>query len=531
MVAFFSCCLTQVVLGQASDADRFEALQMIERGQTKQAVDKLETLVSANPTDASLLYYLGYAQIKNGEPQKASAFFDKGIQLGDKDALNQVGKGYLKLSEQKPAEAKSFFDKALELTKSKNAATLNAIANADLNNKQNLPEAEKLLMKSKSINSGDMMTYVLIGDSYLAQNNGGESVTSYEHAASLNPKSGLPFYKIGMVFLRSRNYDEAEKAFKKAVAADPSFALAFKELGELYYAKKDGASAVTAQESYMALLADPTVGRLQLAFYYFMAKNYTKANEIFAQLISEPNVLPVTYRYYGQSLTEAKDCETSSAMFQKYFEVAKPSDILASDYATYGRALLCSKQDSLAIIAIDNSLKLDSTQTDLLLAKAEALYKKKRFAESADTYEKVIALRKNPVSSDFYGSGRAYYNSDQLVQADSAFTKLINLQPKMSVGYLWMARVKARQDPESTQGLAKPYFEKVIEIGLTNPDKNKNDLVESYRYLGYYYYLKNDKPSSIAYWKKVLELIPKDPAATEAIEILTKPQPQPQSKK
>jgi tetratricopeptide (TPR) repeat protein len=535
LLAFFSCCLAEVALGQVNEAEKFDALQMIERGQPKKAVDKLEKLVSANAADASLLYYLGYAQIKNGEPQKALASFDKGIQLNDKEGLNYVGKGYLKLSEQKAGEAKPLFDKALELTKSKNAPVLNAIANAYLSNKQNLPDAEKLLLKSKSVNSNDMVTLVLLGDSYLAQNNGGEAMNSYERAAELNAKSGLPFYKIGMVFLRSRNYEEAEKAFKKAVAADPTFALAFKELGELYYAKKDGANAVKAQESYMALNEDPNVGKLQYGFYLFMAKEYAKANELFEHLIALPTVLPITYKFYAKSLFEIGDKEKSYAMYQKFFETAKPEEIQASDYNFVGKMLFELRQpplDSIAINYFTQSLTLDSMQLDILQSKAETLYRRKRFPEAAAVYKKLISLRPKPVSADYFGIGRSSYYSEQMVDADSAFTKLIKLQPAMTVGYVWMARIKSSQDPESTQGLAKPYFEKVIEIASANPEKNKNDLIEAYSYLGYYYYLKNDKPNSILNWKNVLKLDPNNERAKEAVRILTAPpQAQPESKK
>jgi tetratricopeptide (TPR) repeat protein len=533
LITFFTMGLSNIVFGQAA-ADKTEVIQMIERGQPKKAVEKMEKLAAANPTDASLFYYLGYSQIRNGEPQKALATFDKGIQLNDKEGLNYVGKGYLKLAEQKPAEAKPLFDKALELTKSKNAEMLNAIANAYINNKRGLPEAEKLLVKSKSVNGNDFLTLTLLGDAYLAVNNGGEAMNSYERASELNAKNGLPFYRMGMLFLRSKNYDEAEKAFNKAVTADPSFALAFKELGELYYAKKDGASAAKAQESYMSLIADPKVGRLQLAFYYFMAKNYVKANEIFEQLIAEPNPLPITYKFYAKSLSESGNPDKGIEMWEKYFEVAKPEEIQVADYNTAANFLLGLGKpatDSTAVDYMGRSLNMDSTQTNIRQSKAETLMKRKRYAEAATDYKRLTYLRSKPFAADYYGLGRAYYYSDQIIPADSAFNMLIRLQPTRTVGPLWVARVRSKQDPESTQGLAKPYFEKVIELGSGDVTRNKLDLLDAYRYLGYYYYLKNDKEASIANWKKVLELAPNDPQATEAIDLLTKPKAQPQTKK
>jgi len=549
LIVCFSFGLKSFVLAQSPE-DKFEALQMLERGQPKKGLDKLTALSNANPSDASLLYYLGMAQIKNGDNQSALASFEKGIKANPKEGLNYVGEGYLKLAEKKPAEAKPLFDKALEITKSKNAAIFTAIANAYISNKQNYPEAEKLLVKAKTMNPNDVTNHILLGDLYLAQNNGGEAMTNYEHAADLNTKSGIPQYKIGMLFLRSRNSDDAQSAFTKATTIDPSFALAYKELGELYYNKKEGANAAKAQEKFMSLSDNPGSGKLQKAFYEFMARNYPTANQLFEELIAEPNVLPITYKFYAKSLSEVAEAEKKGnpeqatadwdkalSMFEKYFETAKPEDVTISDYNSAGKIAYDMKQpakDTLAIEYYTKSLDLDSAQAEARQARAETYYRRKQFGNAIGDYKDLMALRTKPMSADYFGIGRSYYYTERLTEADSAFSKLINLQPTMSVGYLWEAHVKASQDPESTQGLAKPYFEKVIEINLQNPPEkvNKNELLEAYRYLGYYYYLKNEKEKSIENWKKVLEIKPGDSQAQEAIDLLTKPpKPQQQTKK
>ena len=87
-------------------------------------------------------------------------------------------------------------------------------------------------------------------------------------------------------------------------------------------------------------------------------------------------------------------------------------------------------------------------------------------------------------------------------------------------------------DTTSELGLAKPYFEKVIEKGSTNAEKNKKDLISAYRYLGYYYYLKQDYTQAKASYEKLLTFIPGDKQTIEALDILNKPIPkQPQPKK
>ncbi|MBF1577329.1 MAG: hypothetical protein HXO17_11215, partial [Prevotella shahii] len=44
-------------------------------------------------------------------------------------------------------------------------------------------------------------------------------------------------------------------------------------------------------------------------------------------------------------------------------------------------------------------------------------------------------------------------------------------------------------------------------------------LTEAYRYLGYYYLVKNDKAMADGYWKKVLEIDPENETAKQALGI------------
>jgi tetratricopeptide (TPR) repeat protein len=532
ILIFLGLAVSNTITAQDISGDVKKALKLVEIEQSAKAIESINTLIKTYPADATLWYYLGYVHIKRGELDKALTSFDKGIQINEKEALNHAGKGYVRALQNNAAEAKTFFDKALEYSKSKNPAVLNAVAEAYISTK-NATAAMPLLTKSKGINSKDPETHILLGDAYLQQGNGsqgGQAVTSYETAASLDPKNARPHYKVGIVYSRSKNVTSSTEAFNQAVTIDPNYAPAYKELGEIYYIAKDGAKAVQAQEKYIALTENPEPAKLQLAFYVFMTKDYAKANTLFEPLVKKPETPPVASRFYAVSLYEGNTqkstptYEQSRAAFEQYFEKSKKEELQATDYVYYGRVLLALKQDSLAIQSFDNSLVLDSTNLEIRQLHAETLYSLKRYAESAESYNRLIALRGAASSLDLYSLGRAYYYGNQLAEADTTFNKLIKKEPTRTIGYLWVARLRAMADPESTQGLAKPFFEKIIELAAPEPEKstNKKDLIEAYSYLGYYYYLKNQNATSMSYWEKVLVLNPADQRAKEAIEILKK---------
>src|SRR6188768_1582906 len=65
-----------------------QARQTIEADQPKKAVTLLKEAIAANPTDASLWYYLGEAQIITGDKKAAEISFQTGLEKNDKEALN-----------------------------------------------------------------------------------------------------------------------------------------------------------------------------------------------------------------------------------------------------------------------------------------------------------------------------------------------------------------------------------------------------------------------------------------------------------
>jgi hypothetical protein len=113
-------------------------------------------------------------------------------------------------------------------------------------------------------------------------------------------------------------------------------------------------------------------------------------------------------------------------------------------------------------------------------------------------------------------------------EADIIYANVIEQKPTLPLGYLTRARANSLIDTTSELGLAKPYYEKFIELAATSSDaaKYKNDLIEAYSYLGYFYYIKKDDETYKSIWKenfkitwgKVLELDPENLQAKEALK-------------
>jgi tetratricopeptide (TPR) repeat protein len=530
--------LTAISSFGQDNPDVEKALYLIDVERPKEGMALMQKTVAANPENAAMLYSLGYAQLKLGEKDKALATFDKGIQLDDKEALNYAGKGHLLLLNKKPEEAKVLLDKALSMSKSKKVNVLNAVAEAYMTDGKSLPNAIQLLNTAKKVGP-NVTTYILLGDAHTTERQGGLAATAYEDGASIKKTDPKPYFKLGDLYSRNKNYTSVEEALNKSIAIDAKYAPAYKQLAYMYYRDvKDGAKAVQNYEKYLSLIESPDdKTKVVLAYFLFMAKDYAKANTMFKQFASAPDVSAETLKFYAFSLSEAGDLEQSRIVAEQFMSKAKPEDLTATDYASYGKLLTKLKDlksdaslpkaeqdkkklllDSLALNAYTKSLELNPEQADVLEKAAEINVRLKHPERAIPQRKKLLAMNQKP-STNLFFLGLAYYYSEKYAQADSTFLKLEELQPNAPDGYLWEGRSKSSIDSLMTAGLAKPAFDKVVEKSLADPVKYKSFLIEAYGYLGAYYVnFKRDRATGKTYFTKILELDPNNAGAKKALD-------------
>jgi tetratricopeptide (TPR) repeat protein len=241
-------------------------------------------------------------------------------------------------------------------------------------------------------------------------------------------------------------------------------------------------------------------------------------------------------------------------IMDKFFTLVPADKILADDYSYYGKMLSVTGNDLQAIETYKLALQKDSTQYQIYDELAKSSNKLKKFEESLKYGSIFLKKKPNLTTADYYNLGKAYYSvatslnlmvdslktnvvsdsvksrivADSLKQieyfvaSDTLFAKVARYSPSSYIGNFWRARINSALDKETTLGLAKPFYEKSLEILIKDPVKYKKELSEIYAYLGFYYYVKEDIPGSMDNWKKLLEIDPENLKAQEAIKSLEK---------
>lgn len=534
--ALFLLCLFVLGAGVAfgQDAEIKKSKRLIDVDHATEAMAPIEAAIKQYPEESDLYYYLGYAQIKNNQLEAAAKSFDAGIKLDPKEAINYAGKGHLSMLQNRPADAKVNLDKALEISKSKKPYVLKAVAEAYITNAKFAGDAVSLLLKAKGMKN-DAETEILLGDAYLLQNQAGSAVNAYESASSIEPKNGKPHYKRGLVFVRA-NPAESQAAFEKAVAVDPEFTYAYDELIDIYYQQKQVDKAIEAAEKFQKLTSDPEKNKEKLALIYVMKGDYVRANEIFKLLITKENVRPIIWRFYIKSLLATKvtaDSIESTKVSELFLSKGKPEDITPKDFIDLGKLYIALHQDSLGVSKFETAIQQDPKSVEAAQIKAEILFKNRRFKEAVSAYEGLLKIKSKPSPTDQLNLARSYTYTEQYPEADTVYTKLVTLYPTNSAVAALAAGVKANLDPNSETWLAKPLYEKVIELATAEPAKtSKKDLISAYKYMGSYYANKEgNMKKGEEYFDKVLALDPNDKQAQEVKKAIKDAQLQQQQQK
>lgn len=505
--------LSRVAVAQSQQ----EGLRAIENDRLDKAYQIFNNLVKTSPNNADNYYYLGALLLENRKLDSAKMMFTKGVSVDPQNPLPYIGLGKLALEADNSAEYKKNFDKALSVTGTKDVRPYILIANAytESSNKRGA-DALAVLNKGMAIDPKNPELYIAMGDAYITEGNGGQAVSSYEKSIQLNKNNPKAYTRIGSLYIKARNGEEAMKALQNAIKVDSTYVPEYKELGELYYLTKKYDKAVETIQKYMVMTDYSLAAKARYAQFLFLNKEYAKSTAVINEVIKKDSSNVVMKRLLGYSFYEQKEYPKALQYMQGFFAKADKKKLIASDFEYYGKIQSKLNQDSLAIDNFKKALEIDPSKTDLYQEIANSYNKLKKFPEAIKYLELKMSTSK-VTNTDIFLLGRTFYFAGDYTKADSMFAKLNASQPTYLTGFVWRARVvDAADSKEPKTFAAKPFYDKIIELGTADPQKNKGDLIIAYQYQRFYSIQKDDKAGAKSANEKILEL---DPENAEAKEI------------
>lgn len=427
-------------------------------------------------------------------------------------------------------------DQVKDFTKTfkKNAEAFVGLGRAYLDVKDTL-NAQKYADQAIKINKSYAPGYVLEGDIEQVKDDGGAASGWYERAIYADPKDPDGYIKYATV--NSKVSPAASVAKLEALRQQrPDYPVDLISAG-IYDRAGDFKNALTMYDKVDK--SQMKEGNLvSYALDNFLNGDFQKSLDI-AQYGNQkfPRNAPLN-RLAFYDLTNLKKYPEALAYADKLFNQSDSAKISESDYLYYGYAHLGNNDNDKAISMFQKSLSVNTDnaadKSDALKNIATAYQQKGDFPNAIKNYKDYLASLKQITAYDLGNFASMYMaqadsltGADQVTaykNADGVYAEIGDKFPSVAdYAEYNRAHIAYDLDPDSKQGLAKPHYEKLIEIINAKPTKADTDtarLVEANRYLGYYYMLNNDNATSKTYWQKVLDLDPANDTAKQAMDAL-----------
>jgi tetratricopeptide (TPR) repeat protein len=557
--------LSLLFAGLAHAQDANEAKKAVDAEQYQKAKNILKSLIASNPQDGKNYFYLGDIYLTQAEPDSAAIYFNKGKAVKDNPEYNNIGLGRLDLDNGNAAGAQAKFDAIEKELRKKDVEQLIHIGRAYIySEKPDYKKAIAWLNKAIAKDAKSAQAYLNLGEAQYRDKNQNEAYKSFQTAYNYDNTVLRAKLQLGVLKKNTKAaFPEAVAEFNAIVGANPNYGPAYRELAETYYLwgsvdrqkyAENTKKAIEYYEKYMSLTDYSLNSRMRHADFLVLAGDY-KALEAEAQKMQQlDGVNPKILRYLAYSAYENGNYEESLKAMNDFIAKADPKRIIARDYLYLGLAkmALTVSTDAEGNSVITDQAKFDEAIADIKKASemnagittefsniGQKLFKQKLYAPAAVVFElATLDTESSNLFVDTFYMGFSIYadhttkspeaqkaNLAALIKADSAFAKVIELNPKFPEAHLYKAKTDQKIGTnESLENMAKAYDGYIVAIIAKGPadiEKNKKSLIEAYENAGAYYAVK-DKAKAKEYFAKALELDPADEYAKQELQKLNK---------
>lgn len=417
----------------------------------------------------------------------------------------------------------------------KNADVLTAIGRAYLEVKD-LDNAKKYADMAIARNKQYGAAYVLLGDIEVLKDDGGAASSWFQQAIYFDPKNPDGYVRYAQTNQKASLPNAISKLedLRAQVPSYPVDALC----GDLY----QGAGNIKkALESY-AKADKSKLEASQLVNYamdYYLTGDFNKSLEVstFGNQKFPRNAALNRISFWDY--TNLKDYEKALSFADRLFTQSDSAKITSKDYLHQGYVYLGLEDYAKAIEtfgkAYDEGEEYVDDRLDALKNISTAYQKQGDIENAVGTYDKYLKTKPEITAADMGALATMWQNHAKTLtgdekaaaqlKADAVWAEIAEKFPSVAhVAYNNRARIAVSLDPESTQGLAKPHYEKVAELLADKPDRAANEtkyLIDAYHYLGAYYTIvANEKEQGDYYWNKMLELDPENKTAKIALGLI-----------
>jgi tetratricopeptide (TPR) repeat protein len=256
------------------------------------------------------------------------------------------------------------------------------------------------------------------------------SLKSITNQILADPGNARLYYERGKMLHRLDNDTLAIADYKRAARLDSTKAEYYSAVGDLLFEHKDLQGSVQWLQKALALNPNDLKAHLKIAKLFLYIRDYPKAIKEINTVLPVDKFNPEAYFLKGMVYKEMHDTAKAISSFQTAVQVEP-------DYreAVIQLGLIFSgKHDSIALLFLNNALKIDSTEIFPLYAQGVYYYDNHDTAKAKDIYRQCIY--KDPRYADaYFNMGVILLQQDSTEKAWRQFNIAVQLQPDNPTAY------------------------------------------------------------------------------------------------
>ena len=378
--------------------------------------------------------------------------------------------------------------------------------------------------------------YILKGDLCALAEDGGGAASFYDQAIYFDPKNPDGYRKYASVYRKISPQGAVAKLndLRAQVPDYPVDAI----IGHINYISNNFDEAIAAYDKVPKNKLEK-MDIIESAFSAYLTQKYDKGIEMSEFGLQKEPRNSTLNRLAMFCNTEKGNFDKALDFADRLFNKSDSANISYMDYVYYGNALNGLKRHDEAINMYKKALEQEFDNADKKAGVVKTLSDAYKGINDYDNAIKYYKQFLNDVSkasaSDHAGLGRLYAQHANALEDQAAKMEKLRLADEVYAGLLTKyqdvedyvafqrARIGMQMDPESKKELAKPHYEKLVELLGSKAERDNTDqvrLVEAYRYLISYYLInKDDKNTAKQFAAKLQEIDPSNETAKQVLEL------------
>ena len=484
-------------MSQAKDAKVKRALQQLELGATRQAIDELKAIIAESPKSAEAHAALALAYLQNNQIEQAATTAQIAFDLDRKAALARIARAKVYGRQGDHKGALKEFEQAAKLDDKEIAIPL-ALAQYYLSI-DSIKPAEIALYQALGKNDKDVRPYLVLGELYEKQRTRELAITQYEEAKKLDPNDVTVRAKLAGLYYRTRQYNESIKEWIELTKIDESFSEAFYQIGYLYFLADQNANAAKAFKTYTEKEPNDIKGHWMYARALTENNQFQQALPALEKVSQNDSLKKESELLLAKSYTFSKEYDKAINIYKARTQMAP------ADYDAYARALVMVKDTAGSIAQLKKAIVDDTDRTEAAQLGTQKLLTglltaTKRYSEAADVFNQI--LLKNPTAENYSALAYIYSQEGNLDKGREAYDKALekapnNLSILMAIGGMYA------KDPTDVR------MKDAYQLAATEAEKvgNKDVQGQAEFRVGHHYYSVKDYATAVPRLLKATTLI------------------------